>query len=322
MIFNSFVLIITGSFMIRGKKNFLPPCHLILGLSLMFKLEDSSVARHLSDRSVRTFDNESQKKYEPDTVSVQSEDVKEAEEEEEVQVNEESDSSDNDEGPNRFPDTHIKIGTLSTQVSTESNIEKSFATTVSIKDEEEGAIIFAAPQQMQRKNRAIQKTKSKQGDGKKKQQQQAQKQPAEKQEKLENPNEKSNASGLKRGQRSKLKKIKEKYKDQDEEEKQMRMEILKSAGNKKNDTKEKETEKDEVTKPQTSAAFKGEKKQQAEKKPAEATADLDAIDEDESPGDGNDTDLLNTLTGLPVEEDELLYALPVVAPYNALHNYK
>ena len=36
----------TGSFMIRGKKNFLPPCHLILGLSFLFKLEDSSVERH------------------------------------------------------------------------------------------------------------------------------------------------------------------------------------------------------------------------------------------------------------------------------------
>jgi len=35
----------TGSFMIRGKKNYLPPCHLIMGFSFLFKLDDSSVFR-------------------------------------------------------------------------------------------------------------------------------------------------------------------------------------------------------------------------------------------------------------------------------------
>lgn len=35
----------TGSFMIRGKKNFLPPCQLAMGFSFLFKLEESSVER-------------------------------------------------------------------------------------------------------------------------------------------------------------------------------------------------------------------------------------------------------------------------------------
>jgi predicted ribosome quality control (RQC) complex YloA/Tae2 family protein len=35
----------TGSFMIRGKKNYLPPCHLIMGFSFLFKLDDSSIFR-------------------------------------------------------------------------------------------------------------------------------------------------------------------------------------------------------------------------------------------------------------------------------------
>lgn len=35
----------TGSFMIRGKKNYLPPCHLIMGFSFLLKLEDSSISR-------------------------------------------------------------------------------------------------------------------------------------------------------------------------------------------------------------------------------------------------------------------------------------
>ncbi|KAJ8308820.1 hypothetical protein KUTeg_013694 [Tegillarca granosa] len=36
----------------------------------------------------------------------------------------------------------------------------------------------------------------------------------------------------------------------------------------------------------------------------------------------DDVDVLDSLTGLPVAEDELLFAIPVVAPYNALTNYK
>lgn len=35
-----------------------------------------------------------------------------------------------------------------------------------------------------------------------------------------------------------------------------------------------------------------------------------------------DVDMLDTLTGIPVPEDELLFAIPVVAPYNTLHNFK
>merc|ERR1711970_1071610 len=42
-----------GSFMIRGKKNFLPPSHLIMGFGFMFKLEDDSVDRHKGDRKIR-----------------------------------------------------------------------------------------------------------------------------------------------------------------------------------------------------------------------------------------------------------------------------
>jgi len=44
----------TGSFMIRGKKNFLPPAQLVLGFGFMFRLEESSVAAHLGERSKST----------------------------------------------------------------------------------------------------------------------------------------------------------------------------------------------------------------------------------------------------------------------------
>lgn len=51
----------TGSFMIRGKKNYLPPCQLIMGLGFLFRLEDSSIERHKDERKVRVIDEETEK---------------------------------------------------------------------------------------------------------------------------------------------------------------------------------------------------------------------------------------------------------------------
>lgn len=40
----------TGGFMVRGKKNFLPPAQLLLGFAVMFKISDESKARHVKHR--------------------------------------------------------------------------------------------------------------------------------------------------------------------------------------------------------------------------------------------------------------------------------
>ncbi|PNX75486.1 nuclear export mediator factor NEMF-like protein, partial [Trifolium pratense] len=42
-----------GSFMIRGKKNYLPPHPLIMGFGLLFRLDESSLGSHLNERRVR-----------------------------------------------------------------------------------------------------------------------------------------------------------------------------------------------------------------------------------------------------------------------------
>lgn len=40
----------TGSFMVRGKKNFLPPVQLVYGLGLLFRLDEQSIPNHLNER--------------------------------------------------------------------------------------------------------------------------------------------------------------------------------------------------------------------------------------------------------------------------------
>ncbi len=46
--------LVTGSFMIRGKKNFLPPTQLVMGLGLLFKVDESSVGRHVHERVTKS----------------------------------------------------------------------------------------------------------------------------------------------------------------------------------------------------------------------------------------------------------------------------
>lgn len=43
----------TGSFMVRGRKNFLPPQPLIFGFGFLFRLADECIAGHFGERVVR-----------------------------------------------------------------------------------------------------------------------------------------------------------------------------------------------------------------------------------------------------------------------------
>lgn len=43
---------------------------------------------------------------------------------------------------------------------------------------------------------------------------------------------------------------------------------------------------------------------------------------EEEPTVAADVNMLESLTGIPIPEDELLFAIPVVAPYSTLLNYK
>lgn len=300
----------TGSFMIRGKKNFLPSCHLTMGLSLLFKLEDSFIERHLGERKVRSLDDD---QIDPN--------VKETEVEHDLL----SDGEDTDTNPTTnveehssnteitgFPNTEVKIEHDTGRITVRSdslNPENEATEEIEEVDEklptkavdEETTIILAGPSR--KKQVSAKKTKEDKA--------RAAKQEAAKQEVAPVSTEPKNPSQVKRGQKGKLKKMKQKYKDQDDEEREIRMMILKSSGKEKPQAAaEKVVEKSEVIK-----QYVKPDKSAAPKNPVELE------DADEVPV-GGDVDILNSLTGQPHEGDELLFAIPVVAPYQALQNYK
>ncbi|KAG5894542.1 hypothetical protein JTB14_026830 [Gonioctena quinquepunctata] len=288
----------TGSFMIRGKKNFLPPSHLILGLSFLFRLEDGSVERHKGERKVvNALDGD-------DAVMLDESDENEASEETDTKIDSEPKNiSENHPDTNsdspEFPDTEIKIEHFA---ETKINIVTKSSAIMQETDNKDNIIflgddkpIILKPYQNQRKR----------GDSESKIKNQMN-------QKTVDFKDDTKQQHSKRGQKSKLKKIKEKYGDQDEEERKLRMEILQSSGTSK------EAKKNKKGKETHASKRKPEQKFPKILTPKEPTEDGD----DDEPLVSADVDMIDALTGTPVIDDELLFAVPVIAPYNTLSNYK
>ncbi|KAK5886474.1 hypothetical protein CesoFtcFv8_017503 [Champsocephalus esox] len=257
----------TGSFMIRGKKNFLPPSYLIMGFGFLFKVDEDSVSRHRGERKVKTI--------EEDMEDVSSRAAELLEEGEELIGD---DSSNEDQGEERAAgdgevDEKIKkaddgASELAAvpeeenmeegdgdseeekEMKTEESEEFSFPdTTISLSHlqpsrntqnpgfKKEVTIQGEVDSQVTKHVTANQKRE----DKKKKQKQEG----CDTEEKTEIPSagsavdQGSKGGGVpslpqpKRGQKNKLKKIKEKYKDQDDEDRELMMQLLGSAGSPK-----------------------------------------------------------------------------------------
>lgn len=86
-----------GAFMIRGKKNYLPPSYLIMGFGFLYKLDEDSVERHSGERRVRTAEEDASATPEK--------------QEEELEISEGSGSEGEADGaPGEvFPDTVVKL---------------------------------------------------------------------------------------------------------------------------------------------------------------------------------------------------------------------
>ncbi|XP_057671845.1 ribosome quality control complex subunit NEMF homolog [Diorhabda carinulata] len=302
----------TGSFMIRGKKNYLPPSHLVLGLSFLFKLEDGSVDRHRGERRVLTANEEDVMRIADSVMSkdeVEVEILDESDEDEEAKTSINVNTGETVETlvpeESNKEDSNIEVTFPETQINVQhSNDDKTLVTqsAYDFEKEPEGEnVIYLGDDKPIFINQGL-KTRSR-GDS------ESQNKP--KNERVDS--KKENNKTFKRGQKGKLKKIKEKYKDQDEEERRLRMEILQAPGNgkeSKKNKKNKESNTDKNKKP----VPKGPK-QIAPKQP------LEEVDDDDTTVQA-DIDMIDALTGYPVTEDELLFAVPVIAPYNTLSNYK
>jgi len=91
-----------GSFMIRGKKNFLPPSQLTMGFAFLFCLTEDSLERHKDERKVRGLEESKQDVKEDESVEELTEKV------EDVEIDVEGGDSSDEETEAREPLEEIK----------------------------------------------------------------------------------------------------------------------------------------------------------------------------------------------------------------------
>lgn len=230
-----------GSFMIRGKKNFLPPQPLVMGFGLLFRIDESSLPSHLNERRVRTTEEEEEEELE-DMASDAEADPVVKEENDNTSFSVSASVSDDDVGENQG-ESDIKEPLASA-----SQLEDLIDKTLGMGPIKSGSqsLVFDAPSsdlpdeaeeeegegqgggnESKREKPYISKAerrKQKKGRDSQSKEEEAGKEKGKGKEDETTP--KGANPKLTRGQRGKMKKIKEKYADQDEEERDIRMTLL------------------------------------------------------------------------------------------------
>eukprot|EP00118_Oscarella_pearsei_P019202 m.202712 g.202712 ORF g.202712 m.202712 type:complete len:817 (+) comp39615_c0_seq24:917-3367(+) len=376
----------TGSFMIRGKKNFLPPSQLVMGYTFVFKLDESCVENHLNDRKVKFDDEDMASMWKEKTGDASSPQESEEEVEIEIDISDDVPETASSAGifetqtstGSQFPDTSIDlqyvkgetfqfqrgISTLSTASATSGSTalvveEETFESGDQDGNGDNESQFMSSETGSQSRPLGKQRLTAKQHRDIKKQASRSDEikhavpgvdsdSPVGKKEQKpasEDPPQK------KRGQKHKMKKIKGKYGDQDEEERQLRMEILGSAGAPKEAKNQKGKKGSKQQQQQKAQARQQEKRLKespvvlisAEVTPSKApTVDPPGLAETKTNPDEKDgrvkemeeddelqldatkdnMDYLDALTGCPLPDDLLMFAIPMCAPYSAITNYK
>ncbi|CEG64532.1 hypothetical protein RMATCC62417_01486 [Rhizopus microsporus] len=378
----------TGSFMIRGKKNFLPPVQLVYGFGYLFKLDESSIGNHVKpakENDLSTgYDDDVLEPEQPAKIDsieeIDKSDVAEKSKEaepnassgvsisnSEKSVNEEDSSSDDDDSDDSsssssssddesaFPDTKLQSLPVSNhenipdaskyaldEYGHDSDEDQTSSAPDSDKAQAKKRFITAKERRLMKKQNATEITE----EIRLKQQKQQQKQQNNGKQKQQAPAKPSVTTppSSTRGRKGKAKKIKEKYADQDEEERQLRMELLGS--NKGPQPKGKKAKREAKAKAEKAALEKERARKEAEEKARLAQSQKEEENDGSlEVGEEKDSDVirqllkeenitmleadeianlsaLDSLTGNPLPEDILHFAIPVCAPYPAIQKYK
>ncbi|KAJ2689784.1 hypothetical protein IWW39_001250 [Coemansia spiralis] len=299
----------TGSFMIRGKKNFLPPTQLVYGFGFLFKLaDDESIARHVRARQQRQ--------------AIMEENMRAATGSEPTPVKESTSSEGT--GDMDFGAARIKYNLDEIEVAAVDEFAEEPKAAVS---RSEGKRQISAKE---RRDMRKQRDDAAPPAGKVDKKEQKRLEEEAKYEKSQQKQQQQQ----KRGQKGKLRKMKEKYAEQDDEDRELRMALLGASGKKGIDA---------ILNPAQEAVEEGEEAVAApEQLPPSIVDQLEALDVESpdaapettvAPADDEDDEdapdltveqlsVLDTLTAAPLPGDNLAFALPVCAPYSTLSQYR
>ncbi|KAH7175527.1 fibronectin-binding protein A N-terminus-domain-containing protein [Dactylonectria macrodidyma] len=314
----------TGSFMVRGKKNFLPPAQLLLGIGVMFKISEESMAKHVKHR---LYDSDIAAGNEGSRPAPSSKDVDEDQaaeieqpdttERDEVSDDESEDEQQHQEKPRANPLQAFGGGDPETD----------------IQEAEEGISELKVDDKP-----APEELPTQEEDGKSDEEESADYEPdGSTAEASEAPSKSAQTSGTvtptpgkkppaKRGQRGKAKKIAAKYRNQDDDDRAAAEALIGAAAGRE---KAEAEAKAKLEREAELAAVKERRRAQHQRQQKEAAEHEEArrvmMDEGLDLLDADEVDqvtALDALVGMPLPGDEILEIIPVCAPWNALGRFK
>lgn len=308
-------------FYVTGRRQFMPPLHLEMGMTLLFQVSETCAQRHKGERKSRYLEAMANK---PKAAEEEMEEV-EADSDHELAASEEEEEAE-------------QAGMDDDQENHQDNEDDKDKT----EDEEDSKEVAASRSQPDDTEKSRGKMRISRAERRRQRKDSAEEDQVEQVEpeaskKSADPKSKGpSTEPLPRGQKSKAKKMKEKYADQDEDERELRLALLGSRKIKRaggDPAKESsilasggtggtEAGGEAV---QASTGTTGEqnaaqpKKEANERKPPRRPPNRDEVLKVGCDAERADSPpQLDLLTGQPQPEDEVLYAMPMVAPYCAL----
>ncbi|KAK5168872.1 uncharacterized protein LTR77_006181 [Saxophila tyrrhenica] len=342
----------TGGFMVRGKKNFLPPAQLLLGFAVLFRISEESKARHVKHRVLES------RAQTPDltdgetifsgntsgTVTDAEDDLSDAEPAPPVTIanadddfpgdaqdNESSDddlpdeSAYDDRGPRSNPLQSTPLGSAGLQTN-DVPLDQNGSNNQSPAEEGRGESAgprAPEPENVEEHAEDMSEDENNGADGST---------PDSGAEPLSQsttstarPGKQKQAPRV-RGKHGKAKKMAAKYAEQDEEDRKAAMKLL---GSKAGDQKRQEAAVEKAAQMETAEEARARRKAQHEKAQQQGLAaeeikrlnmeeGVDDLDEEESSA----LTSLDSLVGTPLPGDEIIEVVPVCAPWAALNKYK
>ncbi|GJQ11321.1 hypothetical protein GpartN1_g3112.t1 [Galdieria partita] len=316
----------TGSFMIRGKKNYLPPSQLVMGYGILFKMDPSCIGDHENERHNRRLPlNETVEQH----------------------LETSKDCAESDSGRENLESFPVSLTAIEDQFDYENTVQETDISHLFEKYQEslpdnlrtlhlDSGRTLAKMEDMRHEfwteeNRNLIKHSSI-----KKSRDNTKQVGHTRQTQLETFKEKETTpvnlidtidiNKLPRGKRSKLKRAKKKYAEQTLEERKLAMALLGSSKSERvASLKDEENKREKVSNDiheEESLKDSRNNVQQQVNNHSEALKDAKEEDSNRNESITDETSVVDLFTGQPLESDVLEFAIPVCAPFLAVSRYK
>ncbi|KAG0650093.1 Ribosome quality control complex subunit 2 [Hyphodiscus hymeniophilus] len=301
----------TGSFMVRGKKNFLPPAQLVLGFGVLFSISEESKARHVKHRvhEEPVGGSEAGAPTAGDTALEESHDMEDGDRSEDEDEREDETTAQDSRG--NPLQTRVQTRDLAELHLQDSDGEEALTRKVEEVEMGEGKSLPAELEdEASESEDELTSEQPTTGTQTPNQPQKGQKGPGP----------------AKRGKKGKAKKIAQKYKDQDEEDRLAAQQLIGAATG----LEKAEAEAKAKATREAELAFQKERRKAQHQRTQKETAEheevrkmmleegVDVLDE----GEEEEMTSLDGLVGTPLPGDEILDAIPMCAPWTAMGKCK